>query len=193
MSERRKDYRIMGRAQILMKILKDEPTEQESARGYFMSKELMEFAAAYENLSNRFSEALAHLGTIDSALSDALSLLEKKQDLIEQQFFLSETGDSGAPIDVDLSLSASGACFNSDHELKPNSYLSIRLALLPGHSLVYTFAKCIRCHSIENGEYEVAVNFFNLGSQEGQMLRRHIMQAERELLRREASVTLIRD
>jgi len=195
MAERRKDYRIQGRAQILIKLLERAQITKESvnecARGHFMNEDLMAFATAYELLCNRSIEAMTRLRNSDSELSDVLSILDQKLDLIEQRFHFSGLDEKVEP--KDICLSASGASFLQETPYEEGCRMALRLTLLPGHSLIYTFARCIRCDHTDAGEYEIAVNFVNLGAQESKLLRRHIMQVERELLRREAKVIPISD
>lgn len=184
MSERRKDFRITGRAQVQIKLIEPPPGEGDCARGYFMSEELMAFATAYEDLSNRASEAMVRLRSSDSELSDLLSLLNQKLDLIEQRFHLSNPDEK---VELkDISLSGSGASFQHSQAYQKGAYLAVRLTLLPGHSLIYTLARCARCDALAAGGFDMAIRFYNMGSRESKLLRRHIMQMEREQLRRGA-------
>lgn len=191
MTEKREDYRIEGRAQIFVKQADIKASEMECARGYFMSEELMAFATAYELLSNRSTEAMARLRNSDAELSDVLSLLDQKLNLIEQRFYLTGADENADP--QDISLSASGASFVHHEACQKGDRLAIRLTLLPGHTLIYTLARCIRCDQLGNSNYRIAVHFFNLGTQESQLIRRHIMQAERELLRKDVNVVSLSD
>lgn len=190
MTERRKDYRIQGRAQVLIKPLESAESPEECARGHFMDEDLMAFATVYEQLCNRSVEAMTRLRNSDSELSDVLSLLDQKLGLIEQRFHLSRD-ENLKP--VDICLSASGASLIQNIPYDQGCRMALRLTLLPGHSLIYTFARCTRCDLLGNGKYEIAVNFVNLGTQESKLLRRHIMQVERELLRRDAKVVPLAD
>lgn len=191
MTERRKDFRIIGRAQVQIKLIEPPPGESECARGYFMSEELMAFATAYEDLCNRSSEAMARLRNSDTGLSDVLSLLDQKLDLIEQRFHLSNPSESNPSEKAslkDVSLSVSGMSFLHSQAYNEGADLAIRLTLLPGHSLIYSLAKCTRCKPHKKGGFQIATRFSHLGNQEGKLLRRHIMQMEREQLRGSAAV-----
>lgn len=191
MTERRNDYRIRGRAQVLIKQLDLKQAADECARGHFMNEGLMAFATAYEQLCDRTTEAMTRLRDSNSGLSDVLLLLDQKLDLIEKRFHVSDQDEQvGAR---DICLSASGACFLHSNPFDEGCRMALRLTLLPGHSLIYTFARCIRCEPLDAGMYEIAVHFVNLGNQEGKLLRRHIMQMEREALRRDAKVIPFKD
>lgn len=140
----------------------------------------------FQELKRLDREATPHLAAISELshpLSDYLSILSKKVDLVAQQHFADQSSHQHL-IPSHANLSEGGIAFGTHKALYKGSHLALQLRFLSDFSTIACFATVIRCDAVDNAEanksetYKIACKFQGLTEAKQDILGKQIMQAQ---------------
>ena len=115
-----------------------------------------------------------------------LSALDRKIDLLGRAL-LAQTSDLSEQPAQAVNISASGMSFSATNPLEVGSILELKLLLLPSFTGVLTYSEVITCEQedspSENAGYHVRVNFSHLREADKDVLIKHVLYRQGEILR----------
>jgi len=115
-----------------------------------------------------------------------LSALDRKMNLLGRAL-LAQTSDLSEQPARAVNISASGMSFSATDPLEVGSMLELKLLLLPSITGVLTYSEVLSCEqedsASENARYQVRVNFFHLREADKDVLIKHVLHRQGEILR----------
>jgi len=115
-----------------------------------------------------------------------LSALDRKIDLLGRAL-LAQASDLSEQPARPVNISASGMSFFSADPLAVGSMLELKLLLLPSFAGVLTYSEVVSCEQkdprSENAGYRVRVNFTHLREADKDVLIKHVLHRQGEILR----------
>ena len=130
---------------------------------------------------------LRNIGERDRTLANYLKTLNRRIDLLGQALAQSLLRDISAPRSVNIS--EGGISFQDPQAVPEGSLLALRLVLLPQAMGLCLRGRVVHCSPIDQGGYEIGIEFEALSDAQRQLLARHILQRqaqERRLARENA-------
>lgn len=125
---------------------------------------------------------LRQIAERDRALAHYLKIINKRVDLVGKALAMQLTGDLSEPIEV--TLSEGGMAFNAVQAYPVDSWLMLRMVLMPSLLGLVLAARVIRCEPAqETGQWRLGVSFDNLSDAQRQLLARHILQKQAQEIR----------
>lgn len=125
---------------------------------------------------------LRQIGERDRALAQYLKIINKRVDLVGKALAIQLAGDLSEPQEV--TLSEGGMSFCSAQPYPINSWLMLRVVLMPSPLGLVLAARVVHCDATEqSGEWALGVSFDNLGDAHRQLLARHILQKQAQEIR----------
>lgn len=125
---------------------------------------------------------LRQIAERDRALAHYLKIINKRVDLVSKALAIQLMDDLGEPQEV--TLSESGMSFEHAEPLEPESWLALRMVLLPSPLGLVLPAQVLRCEPGSSPDsWTVAVSFHALADNQRQLLARHILQKQAQDIR----------
>ncbi|MFT6429151.1 MAG: hypothetical protein ACJAXR_001125 [Halopseudomonas sp.] len=125
---------------------------------------------------------LRQIAERDRALAHYLKIINKRVDLVSKALAIQLMDDIGEPQEV--TLSESGMSFDVAEPFEIESWLAVRMILLPSPLGLVVPAQVIRCDSGSRpGTWSIAVSFHALADNQRQLLARHILQKQAQEIR----------
>ncbi|MEH6564557.1 MAG: PilZ domain-containing protein [Halopseudomonas sp.] len=125
---------------------------------------------------------LRQISERDRALAQYLKIINKRIELLGKTLAVELSGDFGSPVDVIVS--EGGMSFESPEPYPPDSWLAIRMILLPAPLGLAVPARVVRCDPNPAGTgWTLGVNFDALNEAQRQLLARHILQKQAQEIR----------
>ncbi|MEH6500461.1 MAG: PilZ domain-containing protein [Pseudoalteromonas distincta] len=129
---------------------------------------------------------LRQIAERDRALAHYLKIINKRVDLVGKALAMQLTGDLSEPQEV--TLSEGGMAFSSPQPYPIDSWLMLRMVLMPSPLGLVLPARVIRCEPEQEaeqqaGHWQVGVSFDGLSDAQRQLLARHILQKQAQEIR----------
>ena len=147
-------------------------------------------ASSFAATTRQMTHVIHKVQTQTPELARCLQAIDQKLNMITQ-LFVTEELETAEQATREVSLSAGGVAFRSQHELKPGSLLELRMVLFPALVGIVTISRVVSCARVEDGNnrfpWQVAVEYQHLRETDRELLVRHIMSKETEQLRAQRS------
>jgi hypothetical protein len=123
-------------------------------------------------------------GSENQRLYDMVTEINSKLDFIINHFMLDKEGLLSTDKKM-VNISASGLKFNVSHPVKVDDIMEIKL-LLPAYPpvVVFAYGKVTRAKKLDDGKYEVAIEYINMADDVRNELIQYTLSHQREELRR---------
>lgn len=129
----------------------------------------------YKRLETETSALLASLADQQRSIGDALTLLNRKIDLLARQI-LEPTRDQPQQL-TRVNLGEGGLAFSGDQILPADTLLAMQLIFPPAGTGITCYGQVTRCEQLDS-HLQVAVRFIQLTPSQDQILWRQIMQSQ---------------
>ncbi|MGH1373440.1 MAG: PilZ domain-containing protein [Cellvibrionaceae bacterium] len=184
-SEKRSFFRINSDIVMDYRSIDSYTLEHTSVESQFPDN--LQSLTLFQELKRLDKEAAPYLGAISELsrpLSDYLSILSKKVDLVAQQH-LAEHSSHEHLVATQVNLSEGGLAFTTEKPLYKGSHLAIQLRFLSDFSSIACFATVIRCDLAKKNSsdkstetYHIACKFHQLSEAKQEVIGKQIMQAQ---------------
>ena len=129
---------------------------------------------------------LRQIAERDRSLAHYLKIINKRVDLVGKALAMQLAGDLSEPQEV--TLSEGGMAFSSPQPYPIDSWLMLRMVLMPSPLGLVLPARVIRCEAEKEGNeqagnWQVGVTFDSLSDAQRQLLARHILQKQAQEIR----------
>jgi hypothetical protein len=129
---------------------------------------------------------LRQIAERDRSLAHYLKIINKRVDLVGKALAMQLAGDLSEPQEV--TLSEGGMAFSSPQPYPIDSWLMMRMVLMPSPLGLVLPARVIRCEAEQEGNeqagnWQVGVTFDSLSDAQRQLLARHILQKQAQEIR----------
>lgn len=133
-------------------------------------------------LEQESQHLLRQIGERDRSLAAYLKIVNKRIELVARTLV---TQAADTPTDKLLvTLSEGGMSFTATEPLEPETWLALRLVLMPSPLGLVIPARVLRCDCAEAaGSWTIGVSFEALSDPERQLLARHILQKQAQEIR----------
>ena len=131
------------------------------------------------------SATLRKIEVNDPDVANYLKSLDQKIDMIGRAFMVDEVNTQDNRVNA-VNLSASGIAFHHEKEIPIGTTLEIKMMLMPSNAGVLTFGKVIGNEPVEgiNGtDIQVRVDFTHLREEDRDLLIRHVIRKQGDMLR----------
>ena len=136
------------------------------------------------SIDNDHSQTLRAIGEKDRAIAGYLKAINSKLDAIARAVaeitdpVSVDEDDAPPPVAQPITLSEGGVSFNHRQFVKVDSYLALKLILLPSYLGLELYGRVVNCNESIRGDYLINVVFEHLGENERQLLARHVLQRQ---------------
>ena len=138
-------------------------------------------------ISQEMAGVMRKLEVSAPEVSRYLKSLDRKVDLLGRAFLFQFSDLSELPARA-VNLSAAGMAFFTQEPVEPGAVLELRLLLLPSYTGLLIYADVVACQAepMEDGSggYHVRVDFSHLRECDRDVLIRHILQRQGQMLQR---------
>ena len=187
MSEERREYfRIDDEVALEYRLISQD--EAERLRERIQSRMVDRFTAAssFTATSRQMTHVMHKVQNQSPELARCLQAIDQKLNMIAQLFVSEEINLHEQPT-FEVNLSAGGIAFRVRHEIKIDSLLELRRALLPSLVGILTICRVIQCERPDDGNlkfpWQIGVVYEHLRESDRELLVRHIMSKETQQLR----------
>lgn len=121
----------------------------------------------------------------DPDVAQYLKSLDQKIDMIGRAFMVDEVNAQDNKASA-VNLSASGIAFHHDKQIQEGTTLEIKLMLMPSNAGILTYGKVISNEAMqgpEGADYQVRVDFTHLREEDRDLLIRHVIRKQGDMLR----------
>ena len=175
--DRREFFRIQDQV-----YLECSPIDGPEVELYVQQSTLFNLLADMHMLDYESQHLLRQISERDRALAQYLKIINKRIDLLGRSVAQELTADLGAPRQV--TLSEGGVDFDHPAPFPEDSWLAVRMVLLPAPLGLVMPARVTRCESTQTpGTWRIAVNFDVINDAQRQLLARHILQKQAQDIR----------
>ncbi len=184
MSDKRNYFRVHDEVILDYRVVDADTCENSEPSLLFEDNGLLQLFSKMQEIDKEGQLLLHALSDNNRQLTDYLKLLNKKLDLISQQF-VAQTVSQQQSQTRSINLSEGGISFNADKAIYKDTYLALRIIFLPAYTGITCFAKVIRSESLDQTT-RLAAKFIHLPEATDKLLARQIMDIQR-LARRSAN------
>lgn len=141
--------------------------------------------SSLELLSQESRSLMRRIERESPDIADCLKVIERKVDIIARTLMSRESDLTECP-PREVNLSASGLSFAIDQTFEPGSVLEVKMVLLPNLVGVLAYGKVIYCRKNTapvGPPYRIGVDFIGLSDQDRELLIRHVVRRQSQLLR----------
>ncbi len=147
---------------------------------------LFSLLSALHMLDYESQHLLRQIAERDRSLAHYLKIINKRVDLVGKALAMQLAGDLSEPQEV--TLSEGGMAFSSPQPYPIDSWLMLRMVLMPSPLGLVLPARVIRCEAEQEGNeqagnWQVGVTFDSLSDAQRQLLARHILQKQAQEIR----------
>lgn len=178
MSERRHFFRIDDYVCLTYQTVSRETLEQVQPESLFPNAGLLSLQAELKKLDSESAQLLFQIKDQDRRLGDYLHLLNRKIELVSQQFMADRVSSETSTVRREVNLSEGGLAFSNAAAVEEGQFLALHLLFLPSYAGVVLFAQVARCEAQHNGQFTIAANFHRPSSTQKQFLSQQIMRAQ---------------
>ena len=170
------DYRIVNEAELpeLRESIESQVSDRFTAASDFISS------------SRQIAHALHTAQNESPEIARCLQVLDNKLNTLAQ-LFVAEEIRLNEHTTREVNLSAGGFAFRAQHQAKIDDLLETRLVLLPAMMGIMMISRVVHCERITDGNtqfpWQIAVSYEIIRESDRELLVRHVMEKETELLR----------
>lgn len=143
-------------------------------------------ASSFAASSRQIAHAFHSVQNESPEVARCLQALDQKLNTLAQLFVAEEIGFNERSAQ-DVSLSAGGLAFRSQHPINQGDLLETRLVLLPSLMGILMVSRVVHCERVNDGNlqypWQIAVSYEIMRESDRELLVRHVMAKETELLR----------
>lgn len=143
-------------------------------------------ASSFAASSRQIAHAFHSVQNESPEVARCLQALDQKLNTLAQLFVAEEIGINERSAQ-DVSLSAGGLAFRSQHQINQGDLLETRLVLLPSLMGILMVSRVVHCERVNDGNLQypwlIAVSYEIMRESDRELLVRHVMAKETELLR----------
>lgn len=143
-------------------------------------------ASSFAATSRQISHMLYRLQGESPELARCLHAIDQKLNTLAQLFVAEEMQIETRPT-CEVIISAGGLAFRAQQPLPVGELLEMRMVLLPSLMGILTVSRVVKCERADGGNlqfpWEIAVVYEHIRESDRELLVRHIMSLETELLR----------
>ena len=186
--ERREYFRIDDEVALEYRLIDEAETDALLERIHARFPDRFTVASSFTATSRQMAQALHKLHNQSPELTRCLQAIDQKLNMLAQ-LFVSEEMHLEQQSTREVNLSAGGLAFRSQHEIRTESLLEMRVVLFPSLVGILTLARVIHCEPIDDDNdrfpWQVAVTFEQLRERDREQLVRHVMAKQTRQLRAE--------
>ncbi len=185
-NERREYFRIDDEVMLDYQQLNE--ADLESLRGAIESSIPDRFttASSFAASSRQIAHAFHSVQNESPEVARCLQALDQKLNILAQ-LFVAEEIQYNERSTQDVNLSAGGLAFRAQHQANEGDLLKTRLVLLPSLMGILLVSRVVHCDRVNDGNlqfpWQIAVSYEVLRESDRELLVRHVMTKETELLR----------
>ncbi len=186
--ERRQFFRVEDEVSLRYQVVKAGELEVKLKR---LEQDLDSDFTIVSSLAAISHEMAGVLRKVESDAPDVaryLKALDRKIDLLGRAF-LAQTSDLSEQPAKAVNMSASGLAFYTPEPVAVGGVLELKLLLFPSYTGMLIYAEVVACERVEtagaNGFCRIRVNFTHLRESDRDVLIRHVLQRQSEMLRRQ--------
>ncbi|HHO68245.1 MAG TPA: PilZ domain-containing protein [Gammaproteobacteria bacterium] len=147
-------------------------------------------ASSFAATSRQIGHLLHRLQAQSPELVRCLQAIDQKLNTLAQLFVAEEMKLETQPT-REVNISAGGLAFRSQQQIPVGELLEMRMVLLPSLMGILTVARVVKCEHVNDGQlqfpWRIAVTYEHIRESDRELLVRHIMARETELLRAQRS------
>lgn len=188
MQERREFFRVEDEVSLHYQVVK---TDELDAKRKRLDQDLDSDFTIIGSLAAITHDMAGVLRKVESSAPEVaryLNALDRKIELLGRAF-LGHSSDLSEQSARAVNLSASGMAFYTPEPIAVGGVLELRLLLFPSYTGMLIYAEVVACERVEmpgtNRFYCTRVNFTYLRDNDRDVLIRHVLQRQSELLRRQ--------
>ncbi len=184
--ERREYFRIDDEVALDYRVI--DSSEMDRLLDKIQSRMVDRFTAAssFAATTRQMTHLIHKIQGQSPELARCLQAIDQKLNMIAQ-LFVSEEVRENLQDTREVNISAGGVAFRAQHEIPVGSLLELRMVLFPSLVGILTISRVIHCERVNDGNprfpWQVAVEYEHLKETDRELLVRHIMARETELLR----------
>ena len=185
-SERREYFRINDEVALKYRLVDEDDMQRALAQRSAGDLDPNAIASSFANTSRQMKHAIERFRRELPDVAGYLDSMNTKLDLLVRMLLINSSELPDHPTH-DVNISASGIAFRTDRELDSGQLLELRVMFFPSFLYMTSFARVLR--SIRNDDdsdalpFTVAVEFCFANESDRELLIRHVLQKESELLR----------
>ncbi len=181
--DRRRFFRIEDTVNLFYKIIDEQAISSLS----HVSDNVLSacsLASALEVLSQEARIIAFRIERSNPEVFEYLKIMDNKIDLVAQAVML-QGNDFAEHNSRNVNLSATGIAFEAEEEIKPGSYLEIKLMLTSCMAVIVAYARVVYCKKRDNKDYPffVGVEYVNLKDDDRELLIKHVVKKQMEQIR----------
>jgi len=183
--DRREYFRVDDSVSLSFQVVPESSLEVRLER---LEKGLDDEFTVMANLAAISQEMTGTLRKIEGGSPDTaryLKALDKKIDLLGHAFVAWSSDLSDQPVDT-VNLSASGIAFHTPEPIAVGADIELKL-LLPSFTGLLIYGEVVACEKVDdppgNAPYRARVNFTHLREHDRDLLIRHVLKRQSEMLR----------
>ncbi len=135
------------------------------------------------SISQQLAASLHRIDQRDPDIADYLRGLDEKIEILAQTY-LSKNGDLSDLPKQTVNLSAGGIAFTVDEAISLSAPLEVKLLLFPSYTGILVYGRVVSCEASSEESYQVRIDFEFIRDSDRDVLIRHILRRQGELLRR---------
>jgi len=183
--ERRRFFRIEDLVHLTFRVVDD---KELAYKADLLEKGLVEQFMINSSLAAVTADMAATLRKIevnDPDVAHYLKSLDQKIDMIGRVFMVDEVNAPDNKASA-VNLSASGIAFHHEKQIEEGTNLEIKMMLMPSNAGILTYGKVISNEAVEGvdgSDYQVRVDFTHLREEDRDLLIRHVIRKQGDMLR----------
>lgn len=143
-------------------------------------------ASSFAASSRQIAYAFHSVQNQSPEVARCLQALDNKLNTLAQLFVAEEIRLKEHPT-REVNLSAGGLAYRAQHQVNPGDFLETRLVLIPSLMGILMVSRVVHCERINDGNlqfpWQIAVTYEIIRESDRELLVRHVMTKETELLR----------
>lgn len=173
-SERRDFFRVYQDVLFEYKPISADEANQDSPDQPFKAGISMHLASELNRLTRESEPALNLIKEKNRALSEVLSRINAKVDLVVRHQIFSNTEDKTP---TRINLSEDGVAFKAKQSFNKNDFVALQIIFVPSYIPILVFGRVIRSEAVEEG-FKVAAKFHKLQDIDRKELARQILKVQ---------------
>ena len=173
-SERRDFFRVYQDVLFEYKVISAEVADSDSPDQAFAVGVSTHLVSELNRLTRECEPALKIIKEKNRGLSDVLSRINAKVDLVVRHQIFSGAGDKTP---TRINLSEDGIAFRAQQSFKKNDFLAVQIIFVPSYIPILVFGRVIRSEP-SGSDFKVAAKFYKLQDLDRKELARQILKVQ---------------
>ncbi len=176
--EQRNYFRIFANIEVEVVPVSEEDVKQRQCESFFRTSVGFRLAKELYALDQENTHILRIISDRDREVAAYLKMLNKKIDLLGQA--MAEHSEIASQnLQENVSLSEGGVAFDAKEQCGKNTYVALKITMLPSYIGVMMFGRVVESKANESNDYyRTSVSFLSVSEHERHILARHIMQVQ---------------